>query len=361
MNVVFRVDASIEMGIGHVMRCLTLADALRDEGAQCHFVCREHPGNMIDQIVNRGHQVFSLPVCRAEQQSKSVKTGKFREDYDQWLGCNWQRDAQDTSNCIGSQKAHWLIADHYALDERWEEQMRPICSNIMVIDDLADRNHDCNLLLDQTYGRSEVEYQQWTPSVCKILTGTKYALLRPEFAALRGYSLQRREDTKLEHLLISMGGVDKDNFTGKVLRALKGSDLSRDCRISVVMGEKAPWLEDVKTCAKKLPWTVEINVNVANMAQLMADSDLVIGAAGSTSWERCCLGVPTLMMVLAENQRGIARALVEAKAVLIFDGIEPTKQLSELSTEALKQMSYAASEITDGSGLGYVLQHLREM
>lgn len=361
MNVVFRVDASIEMGIGHVMRCLTLADALRDEGAHCHFVCREHPGNMIDQIIDRGHQVCPLPMRQVEQQSKSKRTEKFRKDYDQWLGCDWQHDVQDTSNCIGSQKAHWLIVDHYALDEHWGRQLRHKCCKIMVIDDLADRNYDCDVLLDQTHGRLESAYQQRVPKGCTVLTGAKYALLRPEFAALREYSLQRRKEPRLGHLLISMGGIDKENITGKVLQALKGSYLPRDCHVNVVMGEDAPWLKDVKALIKKLPWTVEVNVNVANMAQLMADSDLMIGAAGSTSWERCCLGVPTLMVVLAENQRDIARALVEAKAVLIFDDIEPSKQLSELSMETLKHMSHAASDIADGSGTGYVVQCLKEI
>ncbi|MFK7776842.1 MAG: UDP-2,4-diacetamido-2,4,6-trideoxy-beta-L-altropyranose hydrolase [Gimesia sp.] len=361
MKVVFRVDASIEMGIGHAMRCLTLADALRVEGAECHFICREHPGNLIKQIASRGYQVDSLPLCQSNHQGDGAATEESQLTHAHWLGCDWRTDARQTTACIASLNYDWLVVDHYALDERWEKQLRPICSKIMVIDDLADRYHDCDLLLDQTHGRSEVDYEQRTPISCTLLTGAKYALLRPEFAVLREYSLQRRKEPRLEHLLISMGGADKDNVTGKVLQALKGSYLPEDCHVSVVMGEDAPWLEDVKNLAGKLPWVVEINVNVINMAQLMADSDLAIGAAGSTTWERCCLGLPTLMLILAENQRDIARALLDVKAVLMFDGAEQFSQLSALSTDVLKNMSCAASEITDGSGTGYVTRHLKEM
>lgn len=357
MKVVFRVDASIEMGIGHVMRCLTLADALREEGAQCRFVCREHPGHLFNQIAERGYQVYALPI---EQMSQSeIEAAPLA--HASWLGSDWMTDAQQTGKCIGSQTADWLIVDHYSLDERWEKQLRANCRNIMVIDDLADRNHDCNLLLDQTYGRLEEDYEQRTPTGCTQLTGAKYALLRPEFAALREYSLKRRKEPILKHLLISMGGVDRDNITGKVLRVLEKSSLPEGCRVSVVMGENAPWLENVRSLALKLPCPVEVKVNVKNMAQLTADSDLAIGAAGSTSWERCCLGVPTLMAILAENQREIAGALADAKAALIFDDIGLSRRLSVLSTETLKQMSYAASEITDGSGTGYVTRYLKEM
>jgi len=361
MKIVFRVDASIEMGIGHVMRCLTLADALRDEGAQCLFVCREHPGNMISQIVDRGHQVCPLPISQVEQQSKSKRTERIRTNYGQWLGCDWQSDTRETFDCIGSQIVDWLIVDHYAVDEQWEKSLRSKCRNLMVIDDLADRDHDCDLLLDQTYGRLESVYQRRVAQDCMILTGAKYALLRPEFAALREYSLQRRKDTHLEHLLISLGGIDKDNITGKVLQVLKEIDLPENCRISVVMGAKAPWLKDVKAISRELSWAVDVKVNIDDMAQLMADSDLAIGAAGSTTWERCCLGLPTLMLVLADNQRDIARALSRAKAVRIFDEVGQLTSMMKLSSENLNIMCCAASGITDGTGTQNVIRCFQEM
>ena len=368
MNVVFRVDASIEMGIGHIMRCLTLADALRDEGAQCHFVCREHPGNMIVQIADRGHQICPLPLSQEEQQSESGQVDieeTVLPVHFPWLGCDWMTDARQTEKCIGSQTVDWLIVDHYVLDERWEKHMRSTCPKIMVIDDLADRHHDCDLLLDQTFGRSNQDYEQLVPTGCTIITGAKYALLRPEFAALRKYSLTRRKKPGLEHLLISMGGIDKDNVTGKILQALKECILPEACHITVVMGEKAPWLEDVKTQAKRLQWSVVVRVNVTDMAQLMADSDLAIGAAGSTSWERCCLGIPTIMFVTAKNQKLAARQLEQVGAViLIADDWKPIHLQTNLdkliiSRFFVEKMGGCASEITDGSGISIISKMLK--
>jgi UDP-2,4-diacetamido-2,4,6-trideoxy-beta-L-altropyranose hydrolase len=361
MNIIFRVDASIEMGIGHVMRCLTLADALKTEGSYCHFVCREHPGNLIDQIASRGHQVYPLATAKICQQAEKTEAERTQPSHASWLGCDWLTDARQTSAHIETLNVDWLVVDHYALDYHWEKYLRPLCKKIMVIDDLADRNHECDLLLDQTFKRPDSDYKQRTPSNCNILTGAKYALLRPEFAAMRNYSLERRKEPKLKHLLISMGGADSGNATGQILRTIEGWPLPGDCHITVIMGNTAPYLDDVRARASELPWPVEVKVNISNMAQLMADSDLAIGSAGSTSWERCCLGVPTLMLILAENQREIARALGEAKAALIFDNKEPPSQLHELSTATLKRMSRAASEITDGLGTGYVTRSLEEV
>jgi UDP-2,4-diacetamido-2,4,6-trideoxy-beta-L-altropyranose hydrolase len=198
-------------------------------------------------------------------------------------------DAIQTKEAIGDIGADWLIVDHYALDFRWEAHLRSCCRHIMAIDDLADRKQDCDLLLDQNLGRVPAEYDGLVPSVSKILTGPKYSLLRPEFAALRSQSLARRDVPQLRNLLITMGGVDKDNTTGKVLNALKRCALLETCHITVVMGPHAPWLSQVRTQAAQMPWHTDVLVNAEDMARLMSDSDLAIGAAGTTSWERCCL------------------------------------------------------------------------
>jgi len=364
MNIVFRVDASIEMGIGHVMRCLTLADALRDKGAQCHFVCREHPGHLIDLIIDQGHQAYLLPLCQTDNYADDGQTESSQLAHAHWLGCDWPTDVRQTVDNIGHLKADWLIVDHYALDEHWEQQLRPFCNKIMVIDDLADRHHDCVLLLDQTFGRLAKDYERLVSAGCTILTGAKYALLRPEFAELRDYSLTRRKTGQFKNLLISMGGVDKDNATGVVLRSLKKTCLPKKCHITVVMGVNSPWLEDVKSCAEALPWQVEVKVNIKNMAQIMADSDLAIGAAGSTSWERCCLGVPTLMIVLADNQEVIASALQGHGAATTLGKLSKKCILKNMESvlikilndiDNIKKMSIAASDITNGRGVYWVV------
>ena len=366
MNIVFRVDSSIEMGIGHVMRCLTLADALRDEGEQCHFVCREHPGNVMDQIVSHGYQVYSLPLSQADQFVEGESTGKSQLAHAHWLGCDWLSDARQTMSCIGALNADWLVVDHYGLDERWEKLLRPACNKIMVIDDLADRHHDCDLLLDQTFGRLTQDYEGLFPAKCSLLTGAKFALLRPEFAELRDYSLQRRKNSRFENLLISMGGIDKDNATGKVLKFLKEVSLPRQCRITIVMGENAPWLDEVKSLAETLPWPAEVKANVVNMAQIMADSDLAIGAAGGTSWERCCMGLPSIVLSYAENQMFLAETLgrsgihwyIGDLEDICGDGLRSAVKHASIASSSLSCLSINSSNICDGKGSTRVVRTL---
>ncbi len=289
MKVVFRTDASLQIGIGHVMRCLTLADALRASGAECSFICREHPGNLLEQIRQRGYAVLGLPASSADPIPRDLEEAA-ESNHSSWLGSDWATDAAQTRVGAGETAIDWLIVDHYAIDARWEQALRPICRKLMVIDDLADRPHDCDLLLDQNLGRDVSDYRKLVPDDCTVLVGPRYALLRPEFAALRDYSMRRRAIPQLKHLLITMGGVDQADATGLALEALKDCQLPGGSHITVVMGPHAPWLERVQLLAAQMPLSTDVKVNVHNMAQLMADSDLAIGAAGSTSWERCCLG-----------------------------------------------------------------------
>jgi UDP-2,4-diacetamido-2,4,6-trideoxy-beta-L-altropyranose hydrolase/UDP-4-amino-4,6-dideoxy-N-acetyl-beta-L-altrosamine N-acetyltransferase len=364
MKVAFRVDASLQISIGHVMRCLTLADALKAKGAECHFISREHPGHMLAAIRQRG---FALSVLPAESNGYKTVTDQGNADpaHAKWLGCSWQTDAEQCRVILKQIQPDWLIVDHYALDQGWETALRPYYRKLMVIDDLADRLHVCDLLLDQTFGRSPDDYGPWIPAGCTLLCGSQYALLRPEFAALRQYSLKRRENPQLEHLIITMGGVDKDNATGQILEALRYCALPKNCRITVVMGASAPWLTEVRQQAAQLPWPTDVRVNISDMAQLMAASDLAIGAAGSTSWERCCLGLPTVMVVLADNQRQVAQGLEQVGAVYLLQQPQriieclPVLLASLVAPSAhLVAMSQAASRIADGSGVATVIHQL---
>ncbi len=369
MKIAFRTDASLQMGSGHVMRCLTLADALTATGAQCHFISRAHPGHLDTLMRQRGYasQTLPAPVDILETAISSEATANS-PPHAQWLGCAWQTDAQQSSAFLRILRPDWLVVDHYALDHNWENAVAAYCHKLMVIDDLADRAHACELLLDPNLGRQPNDYSGLVPSRCQVLTGPGYALLRPEFAELRTYSLQRRQSQHtIGSILISMGGVDQDNATAKVLRALTNCALPADCRITVVMGLTAPWLDNVKEIVAKMPWATEVVVNVSDMAQRMADSDLAIGAAGSTSWERCCLGLPTLLLVLAENQREIADALVDAKAAIALrmqDYAAFETQLANavaniVCNEAvLIGLSRAAAQICNGHGVRLVGAHL---
>ncbi|EPL64269.1 spore coat polysaccharide biosynthesis protein, glycosyltransferase [Stutzerimonas stutzeri B1SMN1] len=361
MKVAIRVDASLQMGTGHVMRCLTLADALVARGAACAFICRAHPGNLLDLIRSKGHAAHALPVTSASVGASSLAITAVGDElvpvHSHWLGATQADDAEACAPILAEFQPDWLIVDHYALDARWELLLRPYCRRLMVIDDLADRAHTCDLLLDQTFGRDAKDYHAWVPSDCQVLCGSQYALLRPEFAALRAYSLQRRARPQLRQLLITMGGVDKDNATGEVLTALRVCPLPADCQITVVMGTTAPWLSEVEQLARDMPWPTRVLVGVNDMARLMAESDLAIGAAGATSWERCCLGLPTAMFVLAENQKYAAWLLDREKAVRMFqvDANLPNDLANFISAitdsdESLKRLGESASAIADGRG-----------
>ncbi|MFT0849634.1 UDP-2,4-diacetamido-2,4,6-trideoxy-beta-L-altropyranose hydrolase [Achromobacter sp. F4_2707] len=362
MNVVFRADASIEIGTGHVMRCLTLADALAARGANCQFISRAHLGNLIEFVRSRGYTVHALSEPQASDKALLLNNETQQPTHSHWLGATQAQDAEACAPILADLQPDWLILDHYALDARWERALKPHYRRLMVIDDLADRPHECNLLLDQTYSRKAEDYRAWVPASCALLCGSQYALLRPEFAALRPYSLQRRAETQLRQLLITMGGVDKDNATGQVLEALRSCPLPADCRITVVMGATAPWLAEVERVAHDMPWSTQVEVGVKDMAQLMADSDLAIGAAGATSWERCCLGLPTIMLVLADNQRAIAQALYYSGAAQLVDGKELERQplISPqlIESRKLSSMTTAALAVTDGLGAVRVIENL---
>lgn len=354
-HIAFRADASLAIGTGHVMRCLTLADALRERGARCTFICRPHSGHLLDMVTQRGHHAVALP-------NDGTTTHHMPADPDHaaWLGTDWQTDAQQTSEALGHESVDWLVVDHYALDHRWEQALRPYCQNRMVIDDLADRAHDCEVLLDQNLGRSAHDYDGLRKPHTATFIGPQYALLRPEFAQLRSQSLARRIQPKLKRLLITMGGVDKDNATGQVMKALTACSLPKDLRITVVMGPHAPCLADVQQQAAQMPWPTHVLVGVNAMAQIMSDSDLCIGAAGSTAWERCCMGLPTLLLVLADNQLPGATALEQAGAALLVSNFQNISQVFEVHMQnpaslQFKSLALAAAAVADGLGVQRII------
>jgi len=363
-QVVFRADASLEMGAGHIMRCLTLANALRAQGYECHFVCREHPGNLIEFIRTQGHCVHSLAYVPGNSNGYVEGEGAVLA-HAAWLGASQLQDAAACQPILADIKPQWLVTDHYALDSRWEQALASHYDRLMVIDDLADRSHHCDLLLDQTFGRDAADYEPRVPPTCKILCGAHYALLRPEFAELRSYSLERRQSPSLKRILVSMGGVDRDNATGLILDVLDRQPLPDDCEIVVVSGPSAPWLNTVREQAAQLSHPTTVQAGVSDMARLMAESDLAIGAAGATSWERCCLGLPTIMVVLAENQRIVAQGLEAATAAKVIsspeliDDVLPALLRPILDSKTiLVAMSQAAAQVTDGQGTQAVIRYL---
>lgn len=359
MDVILRTDASLEIGTGHVMRCLTLAHALRARGARCRFVSRQHSGHMIDAVGAAGFEVQALPESRP-----GAAVGREQGIYAAWLGVDPATDAQQARALLTDQPADWLVVDHYGIDARWETRMRPACHRLLVIDDLADRRHECDMLLDQTLNREPADYARLVPSGCSMLTGSRFALLRHEFTAERPASLQRQRSGHIRRLLIAMGGVDLHDVTSRVLAALAHCDLPADIEVDVVMGRQAPWQDKVRQAAQHLPFAVRVHVGIDAMVRLMADCDLAIGAAGTTAWERCCLGLPTIAMVLAPNQREGAQALQAAGAVVVIESDDrlelalATAWRSVAAPGVLAQMSAAAAELCDGRGADIVADRM---
>jgi UDP-2,4-diacetamido-2,4,6-trideoxy-beta-L-altropyranose hydrolase len=286
-----------------------------------------------------------------------------------WINTDWATDAQYTQQALnrlrGDGPVDWLVVDHYALDARWEEALCQEAARIMVIDDLADRPHACDLLLDQNLGRARKCYDGLLKGKPETLIGPQYALLRPEFAVLRAQSLARRQSNpQLRRLLVTMGGVDEVNATGKILTALQNCALLPDLRVTVVMGPHAPWLAQVQAQATQMPWCTEVLSGVDNMAQIMTESDLAIVAAGSTSWERCCLGLPAIQIALARNQLAIAKALSAAGAALTLPLEAISNSLPDLissvaNADKLYAISVASSAVTMGEGAVLVANYMK--
>jgi len=353
--VMFRVDASVRAGTGHVMRCLTLAGALRSAGARCEFMSRELQGHLVDAMESRGFRVHRLP------RGPTPRGDLVGTVHAAWLECSVDDDAAQCAAVVRERQPAWLVVDHYALDGQWEATVQGSGTRLLAIDDLADRPHRADLLVDQNLGRSADDYRQRVPASCRLLVGPAYALLRPEFAALRADGLQRRVGRPWQHLLIAMGGIDEPDATGSILDVLRRCELPVGCRITVVMGAGALALASVQRRAAAMPVPTTVAVAVDDMGARMADADLAIGAAGGTAWERCCIGLPSLLLALADNQRAGATALVATGAALSLGGIGelerslPAALAQVRDAASLARMSQAARNVTDGQGTGRVV------
>ena len=351
MKIIFRTDSSLQIGSGHVMRCLTLADELRLRGADVTFVCREHPGNLISLIEGKGYPVVHLKLIAVEYVAKPDDV-----QHAGWLGGAWEQDAADTIDSIGDLPPQWLIVDHYSIDRRWEHALRPHAGKIMVIDDIADRPHDCELLLDQNlYQKMETRYANLIPLDCKKLLGPRYALLKPEFLVARNKLRQR--DGQIQRVLVSFGGVDPTNETEKAILAL-ASITSQTLEVDVVVGGGNLHKERIqKLCAAHDGFHYHCQVN--NMADLMATADLSIGTGGTTVWERCALGLPSLVSIVANNheeqvsfcaEQGILFCLGNQASVTTQHILNAFKVFS-FSTFTLRSFSSASMKLVDALGV----------
>jgi UDP-2,4-diacetamido-2,4,6-trideoxy-beta-L-altropyranose hydrolase len=295
-QVAFRVDASAQTGTGHVMRCLSLADSLKGVGVRSRFVSRHMPEHLCRLLHAGGHRVDAL-VEAAEPVGHDLPHAA-------WLETSQRADAREAARVLSTARCDWIVVDHYALDSRWESALRPAASRLMAIDDLADRVHDCDLLLDQSSPADAAErYHGKVPASCRLVLGARYALLREEFRAARRSA--RPRDGRVQRVLVFLGGVDAGGHTLTAIEALRRLD-ARGLHVDVVIGPQHASRKAIEDKCKALGF--QCHAGSERMAGLMSSADLAIGAGGSSTWERCCLGLPTLTLCAAENQRPLVEA-----------------------------------------------------
>lgn len=354
MKIAIRVDASVQIGSGHFMRCLTLADALRDRGAEILFVSRHLPEHLGNMLKDKGHGFALLNNTSSDEDLDELA-------HAHWLGVSQSRDAEDSVSALANDLWDWLIVDHYALDWRWQSTLRGSARQIMVIDDLADRQHDCDVLLDQNfYAAMDSRYSGKIPAHCRLLLGPRYTLLRDEFRQVRESITPRRGQVK--GVLVFFGGVDASNYTGRAVEAL--ADLGIEgVHVDVVIGAQHPHRQQIEMLCAEHQFNCHVQTN--RMAELMAAADLGVGAGGSATWERCCLGLPTLAFCTADNQQ---QQLVDAASEGLLYGPEVKEELrlvikrhtrSLLGNSSLRTLlSRNGMQAVDGRGVHRVIGNM---
>jgi len=346
MNVVFRVDSSVTIGTGHVMRCLTLAKQLKQKNVNISFICRDLEGNLINFIKDHGFTVHVLSKIRIDEKDNNAIFKWYKE--------NWQQDVRETLDIVEAhiRSIDFFIIDHYGLDEKWESTLKPFIKKLMVIDDLANRKHVCDFLLDQNlYLNYEERYKNLVPPECKQLLGPNYVLLREEFIDA---SCQKRiRDGKIHNILVFFGGTDPTNETIKALNAL--ALLENNIKVNVVVGSSNKRKDEIREYCDRYP-NFFFHCQVPNMAELMNEADLAIGAGGTTTWERCYLGLPSITIIVADNQVELTNAVSKFGATInlgfshevtseqifeaVKDLIEHPKKVQLLSERASKLVNH---------------------
>lgn len=358
MNVFIRTDSSKYMGSGHVMRCLTLADGLKERGEQVEFICRDLPGNLSGLIEERGYKVHLLAF-----DAEDYKQENYTDEYAFWLAVPWEQDVQETLSAIKG-TCNLLIVDHYGLDYQWQSHSREKAEKVMVIDDLASRQHDCDYLLDHNfYVGADERYQSLVPEQCVQFVGPKYALIRPEILKARAWREQYYSFPSKEHFncLVFMGGSDTPNYTQKVVEQLL--KLTHVVKITVVLGAANPNIQILEAQYAEETKVVLI-VQPQDYYQLLAQADFVVGAGGVSTLERFCIGVPQYVFQIADNQKAVCKNLQYTSGAEFIGDITKKRGtlclgcFHEISIAGLKKMSGGGRLLVDGKGVERVKEAL---
>jgi len=336
------------------MRCLSLAERIRDFGGDVCFVVRQDEGNLVNFITELDFKVVEL----LNLDISGLSNTELQE-----------QDAVQTIAIIKeTQNLDWIIVDHYDFDQLWEGKVKPYVNRIMVIDDLANRYHSCDLLLDQNWlsdmKSRKSQYEKLAVN-SELLLGPEFSLLRDEFSQVR--KLFRLRDGVIKRVLIFFGGGDPGNFTGKVLSVLMDLEF-KSLILDVVLGEMNPNISEIikQTDGRA---NIYIHIQTDKMVQLISESDLCLGAGGSVTWERMCLGLPSIVWTLADNQRSFTKDLHNAGLLTWMgdsDHFSAKKLKKEMrnalsSYEVNKNNSERCMELVDGLGATRVYHKLVEL
>ena len=353
MRVAIRVDSSPDVGSGHLMRCLALAAALREIGVNATFVMRNHDGNLNQRVVDSGFTLRSLPLHHAEDQRNLPR-----------LGADVYTDAEETVDFLNDYRPNWLVVDHYSLDWHWESAVRIAGMRILVIDDLANRAHDCDALLDQNFPPvSSCRYENLVPSGCVLYLGPQFALLNPNFA-LHRVQLMQNPGLKRDGIVVSFGSSNILSLAEMTCEALNHPSLQEQ-QVNLVLGADPANFEDVLHRFSNRPKT-QVMGPQPHLASLMSSARLAIGAGGSTIWERRCLGLASVVVSIAPNQEHLCRVLGDLGIINYLGALETAS--SDLirvacEDELMKAQPLIASEATspydaDGRGANRIAQFM---
>lgn len=356
MRIIFRTDSSQQIGSGHVMRCLPLAHALKRRGAEVTFICRAFGDALIPFIREQAMSVIEIPLVANWQADPNAS--RF---YANWLAASWEEDAKATLQALSKiGTADWIITDHYGLDAKWESALKPTGAKILVIDDLADRPHDADVLLDQNFFiMPDARYTNLLPQHCLKLLGPSYALLRPEFANLP--KPPQRDLSPVKRILIFFGAGDPSRLVLRTTRVLLPLAKEHGITLDVVSGSLNPDNDAIKAFCQNHPECVLYDHPVA-MSERLAAADLFVGAGGIITWERCAYGVPGVIIAAAANQNPFNVDLA-ASGYQVFLGA--TADVSDKDIAAgvtnliadpplRERFASASRELVDGHGVSRV-------
>jgi len=337
MNLIIRADAHYQIGFGHVMRCLALAQAWQERGGQVTFISHKLLPDVLRQRL-------------ASEQVNLLLINELAGSPD---------DAQQLIALAREIQARVIIVDGYQFDTVYQRYIKDAGFPLLVLDDYSHTDlYLADWVLNQNPHATKSLYP-YHGDATQLLLGTRYALLRREFWRWRGRRYERPYAGR--NILVTLGGTDPQNMTTVVIEKLE-SISQHDLSVVIVVSAANPNLEVLQTAISRSRHMVRLETNITDMTPLMEWADLAISAAGSTLWELALMGVPTCAIITADNQRRGAEAFAGAGAIKLldtdFDPVMITQLL--LDEQARTDLSHKAQAAVDGYGVERVLMHLRE-